>query len=296
MYYLLALLTGILITVMVAFNGNLTATHGLYPATVIIHVVGLVFVSFLLAVKRELPFNRVNKKLPFYLYMGGAMGVVTVLLTNFAFGSISVSALLALGLFGQSLAGIAVDRFGLFGMTKHPFNKREIIGLTLMLSGIGVMVSDFGGNAAVLATLAAFATGTSIVMSRVLNARLAVHIGTRRGVFICHMVGLAVALPVFLFAERQGAGFQFDFVFSPVFFIYMGGMLGVVVIMLDNLTAVRIPAFYLSLLLFVGQVSSALVVDFIIDQSVSLYNLFGGALVALGLCLNVWLKKRAPVN
>ncbi|MCL2364352.1 MAG: DMT family transporter [Defluviitaleaceae bacterium] len=296
MYYLLALLTGVLITVMVAFNGNVTVRHGLYTATVVIHLVGLLCVSLLLLVKREKPFLRGvvgadGRRIPVHMYLGGAVGVITVLLTNFAFGDISVSALMALGLFGQSLSSIAVDQFGLFGMARHPFNRRKIIGLVLMLCGIGVMVTDFGGGAAILAAVAAFGSGASIVTSRVLNARLAVFIGTRRGVFMTHITGLAVALPLLLVLGRSEVGFNLDYLFTPMFFIYLGGMLGVIVITLDNVTAVRIPAFYLALMLFVGQVGAGLTVDFVIDRVFSMTNLLGGCLVALGLFANVMVDK-----
>jgi len=301
MYYLLALLTGVLITVMVAFNGNVTARHGMYTATVVIHLVGLLCVSLLLLAKREKPImlgvtGENGQRIPVYMYLGGAVGVITVLLTNFAFGSISVSALMALGLFGQSLSAIAVDQYGLFGMVRHPFNRRKIIGLALMLCGIGVMVMDFGGGAAVLAAVAAFGTGASIVTSRVLNARLAVYIGTRRGVFMTHITGLAVALPLLFVLGRGEVGFNLDYLFTPMFFIYLGGMMGVIVITLDNVTAVRIPAFYLALMLFVGQVGAGLAVDFIIDRVFSLTNLLGGSLVALGLFINVMVDRITANN
>ncbi|MCL2204088.1 MAG: DMT family transporter [Defluviitaleaceae bacterium] len=293
MYYFLALLTGIFITTMVTLNGGLTAAHGLYSATVMIHGVGFVVISAMLVFKREWPFTRAGSHPPLHLYLGGAIGVATVLLTNYAFGSISVSALLALGLFGQSLTGIAVDQFGLFGMKKYPFNRRKLLGLSLMLVGIGVMVLNFGGNAAMFAAVAAFASGISIVMSRVFNARLATYIGTRRGVFFTHIVGLAVTIPLLLLLGRQEVGIHFSYVLSPGFYLYLGGLIGVCVITLDNFTAVRIPAFYLALLLFVGQVSSGLVVDFILDGAASPHNMIGGALVALGLCVNVLLEKKA---
>jgi len=296
MYYFLALLTGVLITVMVAFNGNVTARHGMYTATVVIHAVGLLCVSFLLLAKREKPILRGattedGRRIPLFMYLGGAVGVITVIFTNFAFGSISVSALMALGLFGQSLSAIAVDQFGLFGMARHPFNRRKIIGLALMLCGIGVMVTDFGDNAAIWAAIAAFGTGASIVTSRVLNARLAVHIGTRRGVFMTHITGLLVALPLLFILGRGEVGFNVDYLFTPMFFIYLGGMLGVIVITLDNVTAVRIPAFYLALMLFVGQVGAGLAVDFVIDRVFSVTNLIGGSLVAIGLFANVMVDK-----
>lgn len=293
MYYLLTLLTGVLITVMVSVNGGLTLTHGLYSATVIIHFMGLVLITSLLLYKRESPLPHKKNRPPLHFYLAGTIGLITVLLTNYAFGYIGVSAVLALGLFGQSLTGIAVDQFGLFGMAKHPFNKRKIIGLSFMLAGIAVMVGNFSNQNALLAVLAAFGTGISIVMSRVLNARLAAHIGTRRGVFYTHITGLLLALPLFFLFGGHETGIHFNYVLSPSFYIYIGGMLGVIIITIDNITAVRIPAFYLVLLLFIGQVSSGLVADYIFTHTLNPYTVLGVSLVALGLCFNVWLESRA---
>lgn len=292
MYYLIALFTGVIITIMVTINGQMTAAHGIYTGTVVIHTVGLIFIAFILCARRERPFLR-GKGIPPYMYFGGAVGVITVVLTNFAFGKISVSALMALGLFGQSLSAIAVDQFGLLGMTRHPFNRRKLIGLGMMLAGIAVMVTSFGGGAAIIAAVAAFVSGASIVTSRVLNARLAAQIGTHRGVFICHVTGLAVALPLLFLLGGNETGLHLTYLMSPMAFIYIGGILGVIVISMDNFTSVRIPAFYLALCLFIGQVGAGLAVDFVIDRVFAPHNMIGGTLVALGLCLNVLIDKKA---
>ena len=113
MYYFLSLLIGILVAVMIAFNGGLTTVYGIYSATVIIHIVGLILIGAIILFRREKPFAR---RLPWYLYIGGVLGVATTASVNFAFGKISLSAILALGLFGQSVAGVLVDQLGLFGM------------------------------------------------------------------------------------------------------------------------------------------------------------------------------------
>ena len=291
MYYLIALFTGVLITVMVAFNGTLTGTHGLYAATVIIHSVGLIVITALLVFKRESPFSRESGTVPLHLYLGGAVGVISVLLTNFAFASLSVSALLAMGLFGQTLSGIVIDNYGLFGMAKHPFGRHKWAGLTLMLLGVGIMAADLTGRAAVVAAVLAVSSGASISLGRVFNARLAENIGTRRGIFFNYVIGLVVSIPLLILLGRQEAGIYFSNIVSPQFYIYLGGFIGVCVILLDNKTAVRLPAFYLPLLLFIGQVSAGLVADWVIEQAITPQNILGGVLVALGLGLNVWLER-----
>ncbi|MCL2699082.1 MAG: DMT family transporter [Defluviitaleaceae bacterium] len=283
MYYLLSLLTGIFISVMITFNGGLTAQYGIYSATVIIHIVGLVFISGWVLSKRERPFAG---RYAWFLYLGGAIGVLTTVFTNFAFGRISVSAILALGLFGQSVMGIIIDQYGLLGMPRHPLSKRKLIGLSLILCGIASMITDF--HAAAVAV--SFAAGVCIVISRTLNARLSeltsVHIST----FFNYFVGLIVSVFVyFLLGSQENI---FAFTVSPNLYIYLGGILGVAVVLLSNITVTKISAFYLTLLIFVGQVFSGILIDIIISQAFSPHNLIGGILVTIGLCVNLLLDKR----
>lgn len=83
---------------MVSFNGGLTDEYGAYSATIIVHLTGAIFTSILILIKRERP---LFKKHMWYIYLGGAVGVITTLSNNLAFGHISVPAILALGLSGK---------------------------------------------------------------------------------------------------------------------------------------------------------------------------------------------------
>lgn len=284
MYYILSLLTGILISVMVAFNGGLTEQYGIYSATVIIHIVGLILITAAVLVKREKLFE---KRYEWFLYLGGAIGVLTTIFNNLAFGRISVSAILALGLFGQSIAGLIIDQHGFMGMPKHPFTKRKIIGLTLILAGIASMINNFE----IIAMVVSFAAGVTIVISRTLNAKLADLTSVRTGTFYNYMVGLIIAIPVFLLLGRNEI-IMMEFAVSSNWFIYLGGVLGVCVVLISNITVVKISALYLTLLIFIGQVFTGIVIDVVITQEMSSRNLIGGILVALGLCINLFLDNR----
>jgi transporter family-2 protein len=122
MYYFAFLLIGILVAVMIAVNGGLTTFYGVYSATVIIHIVGLILIGTIIGVRREKPFA---KRLPWYLYIGGVLGVATTASVNFAFGKISLSAILALGLFGQSV-GRTGGSIWMVRHRKHPFRAHQI--------------------------------------------------------------------------------------------------------------------------------------------------------------------------
>ena len=134
MYYLLSMGIGALIAVMILANGDLTALTGAYTASVIIHLVGLVTVGIFCLVTRARVIPR--EKTPWYVFLGGVIGVATTIFNNVAFSFIGVSAILALGLFGQSVAALVIDSFGLFGSAKRAFHPAKLLGLLLVLAGI----------------------------------------------------------------------------------------------------------------------------------------------------------------
>ena len=283
MYYLLSLIMGILISVMIAFNGGLTQLYGVYSATVIIHIVGLVIITLVALVKRDRLFS---KRFAWFLYLGGAIGVLTTVFNNISFGRISVSAILALGLLGQSIAGLVIDQYGLLGMSKHPFTKNKLIGLLLIIIGIASMINSFE----IVAVIVSFVAGVSIVISRTLNAKLSDFTNVRISTFYNYLVGLVISIFAFLLLGRNEM--VLAFVISPNWYIYLGGMLGVVVVLMGNIIVVKISAFYLTLLIFIGQVFSGVLIDIVISRELSSRNLIGAVLVSIGLCVNLMLDNK----
>lgn len=284
MFYLLSLLMGVLISVMVAFNGGLTTQYGVYSATVIIHIVGLVLISAVVFIKGERFFPG---RFAWFLYLGGAIGVLTTVFNNFSFGRISVSAILALGLFGQSMAGLAIDQYGFFNMQKHPFTKEKLIGLFLIVGGIAAMINSFE----IIAVVVSFIAGVNIVLSRTLNAKLSGLTSERVSTFYNYFIGLCVSLLVFILLGR-GEIVLSEFTLYPNWHIYLGGVLGVCIVLLGNIVVVKVSAFYLTLFIFIGQVFSGVLIDVIITQSISMRNIIGGVLVAAGLSINLILDNK----
>lgn len=286
MYYLLSLIIGILVAVMITVNGGLTTLYGMYAATVIIHIVGLVLIGGIILARREKPFA---KPQPWYLYVGGVIGVVTTACVNYAFGKISISAILALGLFGQSVAGVLVDQFGLMGMRRHPFRLYQLPGLLLVAGGIAWMM---GGEFAALPVAAVIVSGALLVVSRSYNARLAEQTSVYISTFFNYVCGLVTAIPVFLLLGRREPVFL-GFFLSQDWWIYLGGAIGVATVWLSSVVVVRIPQLYITLLMFVGQVFTGVLIDALIDGAFSMENIVGGCFVALGLAINLLFERRA---
>ncbi len=286
LFYLVSMLTGALIALMIAVNGALTSAYSLYLATVIIHAVGLVIITPVCLARRERLLPR--ERLPLWLYLGGVIGVATTVFNNLSFGRISMSALVALGLLGQAIASLLIDQFGLMGMPRRAFRPVKLSGLVCMLLGISVMLLD-SPFAAMPVTVSLLA-GASVVAARTVNARLAERTTHTVSTWYNYIVGLVFALITLAILGR--AELAQAPVISARVWIYGGGLLGVIVVFLSNMIVTRISAFYMTLLLFIGQVFTGIAIDIVTTQSFSQQNLIGGALVAAGMALNLWLDQR----
>ena len=287
MLYFLSLFAGAIISLAVAFNGGLSQHYGLYLATVIIHLAGLIFITILVLIKKDKIRHKIQ---PWYFYIGGFLGVIIVLFTNVAFSRISVSAILALGLLGQCIGGIIFDQYGLLGMSKTPFTNRKWLGITLIIMGIALMINSFE----IIAVLLAFGTGLLVLVARTLNANLSEVTSVQTSTFYNYVIGLIGAVVALLLLGRgEIYSFSFDlFTSANHWYLYLGGILGVGFISIVIFLVKKMSAFYLTLLLFIGQIFTGIIVDVILTGELAVRNLIGGTLVALGLCVDLVLDNK----
>jgi transporter family-2 protein len=137
MYNFLSLLIGVLITIMITFNGELSNKLGNYSALVIIHLVGFLIILLILFFKKVK--LTLKNSLPIYMYSAGAISVFTIMFNNLSYAALGVSIPVALGLLGQLLTSLAIDHYGFLGMKKINFNKKKFIGLLIITIGISIM-------------------------------------------------------------------------------------------------------------------------------------------------------------
>ncbi len=288
MYQFLALISGIIIAIMVTINGGLTTVYGVYTATVLIHIVGVISAFIMLKISKQNPFPKV--KLPFWLYTGGAVGMLTPLFLNFSFGKISITAMVALSLFAQMMVSLIFDVFGLLGLKKTPIQKNNLPGIIFAIVGISIMMIG-GESGTIIAVLLALGSGVSIVIARMINAQLAEYITDLSGSFINHWVGLQtifLAFLIFGFSEIQDINLQ-EIVKLPLW-TYLGGTLGVIVVLLCNKITLKLPAFQLTLLTFIGQIFTGIIIDLILKNTYSIQTFYGTLIVSIGLSINIALQ------
>jgi len=290
MYRFLGLITGAVIAVMVAINGVLTGHYGLFTATVLLHIVGFLVALLVLRFSGRRMFP--DRRLPGWMYWGGLIGVLVAVFNNFAFGKISMTAIVALGLFGQASISVLIDQLGLFGVPRRPFSASTLAGLLFSLAGIAFMLAGVRGSA-LLALWLSIGSGICVVLSRMINARLAVYSGALGSSFINHLTGLVGALAVLMLLGRGELPLALSIGPAP-WWAYVGGGMGVLVVLLCNVTVPRVPAFSLTLLTFTGQVFAGIAIDLFLGQGYSQQTFYGGLLVATGIVLSLVLERYPP--
>lgn len=70
------------------------------------------------------------------------------------------------------------------------------------------------------------------------------------------------------------------------FYIFLGGIMGVIVVYTSNIVIPKIPVVYSTLLMFSGQMLCAIIIDAIVMGNFSWVKLFGAIIVVLGILYN----------
>ena len=289
---LLPLLVGAIVSVMVSINGNLTGCLGAYTASMVIHAVGTVFAWVLCIAGKKKVLH--GWGVPMWAYCGGLFGIMTSLCQSSSYGHISMTCIVALGLLGQTLISTLLDALGLLGMQKRPIGTGTCVGLIISCAGAAIMMDATvaTGNVAIFLALGA---GAAIVINRTINARLAQQAGPLVSSCVNHMVGLCGSI-VLCFV-------MFDTVSQTVMvmpkpWMFLGGTMGVISVLLQNIAVPKMSAFRMSLMIFLGQMFSGFLIDFATGQDISGKMFWGSVVCGLGFLVSLipnrfWKKKES---
>lgn len=137
----------------------------------------------------------------------------------------------------------------------------------------------------------AILSGVTIVVSRSVNYVLAEKIGMYQSTFFNYVFGLIGSF-LLLIIGGEIARLSSPETYSAVWFVYTGGFIGVVSVTLSSFLSPRVSSFYLTLLTFIGQLFTGVLIDYIVDGHMSVYKVLGGILVVIGLGYNMIVDKK----
>lgn len=138
--------------------------------------------------------------------------------------------------------------------------------------------------------LFAILCGITNVLSRSVNFVLSDKIGMYQSTLFNYIFGLTGSILLLVISGESFKLFAHSSYSAP-WFVYTGGLFGVAVVTLLSFLSSKVSSFYLTLLLFIGQIFTGIVIDALSTGKISFYQIIGGALVVLGLSYNLYVDK-----
>ncbi len=265
----LAIVVGVLVVVQSRINGQLSAEIGDgLLAAVISFGTGLVVVSVLLlasranreAVSRLASLVR-ERRLSLWMLIGGLGGATLVAAQGIAVPMIGVALFTVSLVAGQTANGLLVDHVGLGPRGVAPVTTSRAVGSCIAV--VAVVVAVFGrfGSADFVVGLVVFVAlaGALIAAQQAVNGRVAAVTG--RPVvagFVNFVVGFTALLVAWIVSGHGG-------VLLPVVagkpWLYLGGPIGVIFIVVAAVIVRSLGVLLFGLLSVAGQLGGALILD-----------------------------------
>lgn len=138
---LIAMISGIAMAVQGSINSIMGKVTGLLEATLVVHVVGTgVILAGLFLLKLGKGDLARLPQVPWYAYLGGALGVAIVYGVIFSIPRLGVALATTAIIVGQVTTALTIDHFGLFGLEKISFTWVKGLGLALLAAGAKLML------------------------------------------------------------------------------------------------------------------------------------------------------------
>jgi len=137
----------------------------------------------------------------------------------------------------------------------------------------------------------ALMTGSLVIISMIMNSRVGDEIGLFQGVFINYVLGTVVSILILLFNIKT-----ITIASNIPWWAYLGGVLGVVIVSISNVIIPKIPTIYTTLLIFIGQLFTGMMIDLLTHVDVSKGKVIGGLLICIGLFYNLIVDKKQLGN
>ena len=133
-----------------------------------------------------------------------------------------------------------------------------------------------------LMILLAVLGGVLTTLSMVVSSTLGKKIGLIQSTIIHYIGGLIGGVFILIGLGSKIAPSIVEMSNMP-FYIFLGGVIGVMVVYTSNVVIPKIPVVYSTLLMFSGQMLCAIIIDAIVMKDFSILKLIGAIIVVLGI-------------
>ncbi|ALC83853.1 MULTISPECIES: DMT family transporter [Bacillus] len=137
-FLVIALIAGAVLPLQTAINSELrNAVHSPYLAAMFSFLGGtILLIALSLTMNHTIIPDRSAFTKPWWIWTGGALGVVLVLANVILMPKIGSALTVGLLLAGQLIMAVLIDHFGWFNLPVHEISLPRIVGIVLILVGI----------------------------------------------------------------------------------------------------------------------------------------------------------------
>jgi len=126
---------GVAVAVQPSINARLAEKTGFLEAATVSFAVGTLVLFLASVASGQGSFRRIPDA-DWWQLTGGLFGAFFVTMTIVGVPRIGVTAVLALTIVSQLIAGMVMDHYGLFGMRGIPIDYKRMLGVALLLVGV----------------------------------------------------------------------------------------------------------------------------------------------------------------
>jgi transporter family-2 protein len=137
----LAAVAGLTMAVQGSLNAALSKVTGLFPATLVVHVLGTILTA--IAVVFHIGDGNLAKitAAPWYTYLGGVLNVLIIAAVAVTIPRLGAASATTAIIVGQVLTALCIDQLGCFGLNKVPFTWTKLLGLALLAAGAWLLLN-----------------------------------------------------------------------------------------------------------------------------------------------------------
>lgn len=134
--FLIALLSGALMSVQGVFNTQVTKTSGIWVANAFVQFTALLVCMAAWLVTDRSSFTALWKVEPRYMLLGGTIGAVITYTVIKGMELLGPARAVMIIVISQLIVAYLIELFGLFGVEKQPLEVRKLIGMGVAVVGI----------------------------------------------------------------------------------------------------------------------------------------------------------------
>lgn len=134
--WIIALISGALMSIQGVFNTQVTKTSGIWVANSFVQFTALIVCIVCWVVSDRSSFGTLLKVEPKYMLLGGAIGAFITYTVIKSMAMLGPAKAVMLIVVAQLIIAYVIELFGMFGVDKQPLEMRKVLGMALTIAGI----------------------------------------------------------------------------------------------------------------------------------------------------------------